>query len=142
MMKAKSLYIITLFTLLLLGSCTRNHGDIGIWFGTWHVDHITAGDTTVNVEGNYFFQFQSKIFRVSHVGPHQQVVESYGTWEESEDGSKMNISFPDPNVYYIIMPGLEEENHFTVTRASSSDITFTKADSTGLIYSYHLKKQP
>ena len=142
MMKALSLYIITLLLLLSLGSCTRNHGDIGIWFGTWHVERITASDTTVDVEGNYFFQFQSKVFRVSLVSDHHQVVESYGTWEESEGGNKMTISFPDPNVYYIDMPGLEEINHFTVTKATSSDITFTKTNTTGNLYTYHLKKQP
>ncbi len=141
MMKAISLYIITLLLLLSLESCTRNHGDIGIWFGTWHVERITASDTTVDVEGNYFFQFQSKVFRVSLVSDHHQVVESYGTWEESEGGNKMTISFPDPNVYYIDMPGLEKINLFTVTKASSSDITFTKTNSTGDLYTYHLKKQ-
>ena len=68
--------------------------------------------------------------------------ESYGTWEESEDGLKMTVSFPDPTVYYIYMPGLETNNAFTVTRTSSSDVTFTKTDSDGTPYTYHLRKQP
>lgn len=134
-----SFFIILVF---MLGACTRNHGDIGIWFGTWHVDQITAGGTPVNVEGDYFFQFQNKVFRVSQVGAHEHVVESYGSWQENEDGSAMTVSFPDPTVYYIVMPGLETENHFSVSKASSRDITFTKTDATGIIYSYHLKKQP
>ena len=127
---------------LLLSACTRNHGDIGIWFGTWHVEQITAGGTPQNVEGDYFFQFQSKVFRVSQVYGHEQMVDSYGAWNESEDGHTMTISFPDPNVYYIDMPGLEVNNAFTVTRTSSSDITFTKTDAEGTTYTYHLKKQP
>ena len=122
-----------------LGSCTRNHGDIGIWFGTWHVEQITADGVPQNVEGDYFFQFQSKVFRVSRVYGHENLVESYGTWEEN--GDKMAISFPDPDVFYIQMPGLETHNDFTVTTTSSRGVTFTKIESsTGTTYTYRLGK--
>lgn len=144
-MKKTTLYYVAAsfaVVLLALGACTRNHGDIGPWFGTWHVHQITADGIRVNVEGDYFFQFQSHVFRVSQVYGHEQLVESFGTWDESEDGNKMTISFPDPSVYYIVMPGLEANNAFTVTRTSSSDITFTKTDAEGTAYTYHLKKQP
>ena len=141
-MKKTVLYTISLIALLLMASCTRNHGDIGPWFGTWHVEQITAAGTPVNVEGDYFFQFQSKVFRVSQVYGHEQLVESFGTWDESEDGNKITISFPDPTVYYIVMPGLEVHNEFTITRNSSKDLTFTKTDAAGTTFAYHLKKQP
>lgn len=140
-MKKTLLYILSLVALLLTASCTRNHGDIGPWFGTWNVAQITAGGTPRTVVGDYFFQFQSKVFRVSKVYGHEQLVESFGTWEET-DGGKMTISFPDPTVYYIDMPGLEAHNDFTVTTTSSSDVTFTKTAADGTIYTYHLKKQP
>ena len=141
-MKKAAIYIISLFILLTLGSCTRNHGDIGIWFGTWHVEQITANGTPVNVEGDYFFQFQSKVFRVSQVYGHEQMVASYGTWEESDGGRKMTVSFPDPTVYYIVMPGLEDYNDFTIISKSSREVTFTKTDETGTAYAYHIVKQP
>ena len=140
-MKKTTFYIVLLIAVLLTASCTRNHGDIGIWFGTWHVEQITADGTPVNVEGDYFFQFQNKVFRVSQVYGHEQLVESFGTWEE-QDGGKMTVSFPDPTVYYIVMPGLEAHNQFTVTTTSSSEVTFTKTDVDGTIYTYRLKKQP
>ena len=136
----KTLFIISVLSVLVLASCTRNHGDIGIWFGTWHVEQITAGGTPVNVEGDYFFQFQSKVFRVSQVYGHEQLIDSYGTWEEN--GDKMTISFPDPSTFYITMPGLESRNDFTVTTTSSREITFTKVDAAGTTFAYHLKKQP
>ena len=110
-MKKTLLYIISLIALLLMASCTRNHGDIGPWFGTWHVEQITAAGTPVNVEGDYFFQFQNKVFRVSQVYGHEQLVESFGTW--SEDGNTMTVDFLDPTVFYIDMPGLEAHNAFT-----------------------------
>ena len=140
-MKKTAIYIILLFILLTLGSCTRNHGDIGIWFGTWHVEQITADGTLVNVEGDYFFQFQNKVFRVSKVYGHEDLIESFGTLEEN--GDKMTISFPDPEVFYILMPGLEAHNDFTVTTTSSREVTFTKTKSTtGTIYTYRLRKNP
>ena len=126
--------------MILLSACTRNHGDIGIWFGTWHVEQITAGGTPVNVEGDYFFQFQNKVFRASLVKSHDRVTESFGTW--NEDGNTMTIDFPDPTVFYIDMPGLESHNNFTVTNLSSKEITFTKSHTDGVVFSYHLKKQP
>lgn len=136
----KTLFIIFVLSVLVLASCTRNHGDIGIWFGTWHVEQITADGTPVNVEGDYFFQFQSKVFRVSQVYGHEQLIDSYGTWDEN--GDKMTISFPDPSTFYITMPGLESRNDFTVTTTSSREITFTKVDAAGTTFAYHLKKQP
>lgn len=131
---------------LVLGSCTRNHGDIGPWFGTWHVESITASGSIyqdivpVEVEGDYFFQFQSKVFRVSKVYGYDQLVESFGTWEEND--GKMTISFPDPTVYYIDMIGLEKHNDFTITTTSSREVTFTKTNASGSTFAYHLKKQP
>lgn len=142
MMKKTLFYIALVMVVMAMGSCTRNHGDIGIWFGTWHVESITANGAPVNVESDYFFQFQNKVFRVSQVSAHEQLVESYGTWNESDDGNKMTISFPEPNVYYIMMPGLEESNEFTVNRTSSKEITFTKTDAIGTVFVYRLKKQP
>ena len=142
----KTLYILSVIMVLVLGSCTRNHGDIGPWFGTWHVESITAQSDTyqyielVEVEGDYFFQFQSKVFRVSKVYGHEQLVESFGTWDEND--GKMTISFPDPDVFYIEMPGLENYNDFIVTTTSSGEVTFTKTDAAGTRFAYHLRKQP
>ena len=129
-----------MMVVLALGSCTRNHGDIGPWFGTWHVESITANGTLVSVNGDYFFQFQSKVLRVLLVTERDQLVESFGTWEEND--SKMILSFPDPSVYYIEMPGLEAYNNFTVTNTSSREVTLTKTDAIGTTFAFHLKKQP
>lgn len=134
----KALLILCLLGLFALSACTRNHGDIGVWFGTWHVESVTAGGTPVNVVGDYFFQFQSTVFRVSQVYGHEQLVESFGTWEEQ--GSTMTIDFPDSDVFYIQMPGLESHNAFTMSDVSSKKATFTKVDATGVNYTYQLKK--
>ena len=145
-MKKTLLYISLLTVVLVLVSCTRNHGDIGIWFGTWHVESITANGGiyqyigNIDVEGDYFFQFQSKVFRVSQVTEREKLVESFGTWDEN--GERMVIDFPDESVFYISMPGLEAHNDFTVTTTSPREVTFTKTDATGTTFVYHLKRQP
>ncbi len=141
-MKTTAIYIISLFILLTLGSCTRNHGDIGIWFGTWHVEDITIGEAPVNVEGDYFFQFQNKVFRVSQVYGHEQTVESFGTWEESEHGSTLTVTFPDPNVFYINMPGLEDRNEFAIVKRGHGQLELTKVMADGTTCVFDLKKQP
>ena len=140
MMKKTTLYILSVIAVLLLGACTRNHGDIGIWFGTWHIESITVNDAPSPVEGDYFFQFQSTVFRVCRVYGHEQLVESFGTWEEGD--GKMTISFPDPEVFYISMPGLESSNTFVVTTVSSRDVTFSRVTTAGSTVTYHLHRQP
>ena len=134
------IYIAAAFILISMISCTRNHGDIGPWFGTWHVESITADGTPVSFTGDYFFQFQSRVFRVSQVKAHEQLVESFGTWQNDEV-AQMTITFPDPTVFYIEMPGLEVHNQFAVT-VSSKRAVFTKTDESGITYTYSLKKQP
>ena len=142
-MKKTSLYIaLVILVTVSLGACTRNHGDIGIWFGTWHVERITIGGAPENVKGDYFFQFQSGVFRVSQVYGHEQLVESFGTWEESEDGAKLTVNFPDAGMFYIQMPGLEAYNSFTVDNVSHGQIVLTKTLPDGTSCSYFLKRQP
>ena len=140
-MKKSTLYLLSAVAVLLLTACTRNHGDIGIWFGTWHVESITIGGAPVSHEGDYFFQFQSHAFRVSLVGDREQLVESFGAWDEGEDG-KLTVDFPDASVFYIEMPGLEDHNVFTVEHISNGQIKLTKLLSEGQPLAYLLKRQP
>jgi len=135
-----ALTAVVMMAAVVLTGCTHNDGDIGIWFGTWHVETITADGAAVDVDGDYFFQFQSSVFRVSLVQEHEQSVESYGTWSEG-DGT-MTISFPDASVYYLYVPGLETVNAMTVARQSSSRVTMTHTAGDGVKYVYELKKQP
>ena len=141
-MKKTTSYLLSVIAVLLMTACTRNHGDIGIWFATWHVENITIGAAPVNVEGDYFFQFQNKVLRVSQVYGHEQTVESYGTWQESEDGNTLTVTFPDPNVFYINMPGLENRNEFTVLKRGHGQLELTKVMADGTACVYALKKQP
>lgn len=134
-------FFCAILLLLHLGSCTRNHGDIGIWFGTWHVESFTVDGAPLQVEGDYFFQFQSTVFRVSQVKERDQLVESFGVWDEGDDGT-MTITFPDLDVFYISMPGLEASNTFAVTTTSSREVIFSRVTTAGSTVTYHLHKLP
>ncbi len=140
-MKTATQTIVTLCIALIMGACTCNNGDIGNWFGTWHVASITIdGEKTDSNGSDYFFQFQSTVFRAVQVKEHEEAIESYGTWEES--GQAMTVTFPDPAVFYIQMPGLEAANAFTVTGGGSGKATFSKTCSDGKHVVYQLEKQP
>lgn len=141
MMKKTFNYMsLVLVVVLALGSCTHNNGDIGPWFGTWHVEDISDNGGKIVVFADLFFQFQNNICRTSLVTKENFIYESYGTWEE-HDG-KMIVDFPDSSVYNDFVPGIEVHNAFTVDKKSSREVTFTKTDVTGNTYTYHLRKQP
>ena len=139
-MKTATKTILLCLLALIMGACTHNNGDIGNWFGTWHVASITIDGNEVAADGDFFFQFQNTIFRVVQVKPHEQMVESFGTWEN--DGQTMTVTFPDPGVFYIQMPGLETTNAFTVTGGASKKVTFSKTGADGKSVVYQLEKQP
>lgn len=140
MKKSFHYIIINLVALLALGSCTHNNGDIGPWFGTWHVEDISSNAGGIIVFADYFFQFQNTTFRVSLVNKENFLVESYGTWQE-QDG-RLIIDFPDTTAFYISMPGLEEHNVFTVTKTSSREVSLSKTAAAGDNYTYRIRKNP
>lgn len=137
----KLLYILPLLALCVMASCTRNHGDIGPWFGTWHVEAITLGGETIELLDDCFFQFQSGVFRVSMVDDRQRLVESFGAWEETQ-GGKLIVSFPDVSVYYIQVPGLEAYNDFKIEELKNGHLTLSKVLTDGSPCTFILKKQP
>ena len=52
-----------LLAIVAMSSCTKNNGDIGYWFGLWHLDSIELnGEVDNNYNGCYYFKFQNKVF--------------------------------------------------------------------------------
>ena len=99
-MKQRLAHIILLtIALLALGGCTKNNGDIGYWFGLWHVDSIEIdGEPDAGYDGNYYFMFQGKVFCVRYVFEQEHLSrEAYARWEESADKQHVTISFADDN---------------------------------------------
>ena len=136
--------LLTLAVLAAIATaCTHNNGDIGPWFGTWHVESIeTDGSTLTDYKGGYFFQFQSSIFCVRYSDDvRNEYLESFGTW--SEDAGTLTISFPEASVAYIDFSAvLDTDNTFTIGQRSGKRMTLTRTDAQGHVHRLALKKIP
>ena len=88
---------LVLTTLLALSSCSHNNGDIGYWFGLWHLDAIEVdGVPDDGYDGNYYFLFQGKVFCLRYVieSTHESL-DAYAQWQESDDKQYVTINFID-----------------------------------------------
>ncbi|MDO4510612.1 MAG: lipocalin-like domain-containing protein [Bacteroidales bacterium] len=137
--------IFTLLCLLLasvaLCGCTQNGGNIGIWFGTWHFQEITADGTVVtDPDGKEFFvQFQGKIVKLTmEDNVHSPYNATYGNWAEDDD--RMQWTFPDPKQPLMPVPGITAANKFTILHRSATHVTLKQVSEAGVTYTYTLKK--
>lgn len=133
-MKTLRYTLITLLATIALTSCTHNNGDIGIWFGTWQVEHLIRNNDEVpksyydpSVSALYF-QFQGDVVTTRRTTPMHDEFVDYGTW--SEDDGTLEISFPDPNIAYdhvlgTLLASGDNSFHFTITNRSASHVTLT-----------------
>lgn len=103
----------------LVASCTHNNGDIGPWFGTWHVGKMAVdGIDNPNFPDSVFFQFQSSVFCMRRIYPHQQYYAAFGTWEDLGNNS-LRIVFPDTAMRPIAEVGLDSATTLKVEQLSS-----------------------
>lgn len=73
--------------------CTQNNGDIGEWFGEWHLRSIEINGTDdASYTGDVLWKFQNNIVEMVVVNDtgHSHT-EYYGTW--SADGSVLTLYF-------------------------------------------------
>ena len=145
-MKKTLLYISLMAVVLVLGSCTRNHGDIGPWFGTWAVDAVTVDGQPSDLDPlsrgtAYYLQFQRSVVCLRYTDALHNGGESYGTWSETQDaaGHQLLLVDFDPNSYDVsLMPA---HNTFTVEQATSRQLILHGTDGDGSPVTYHLTKQ-
>ncbi len=139
---------------MFLTGCTRNNGDIGEWFGTWHMVSVTAdGDLDGGYKKDIFWSFQNNILMLTRIqtennGMHR-AERRYGTWCEEENLLFVNFSYSDnesnPDYTYrpfeeLHMP-FDSEFPLTIDRKSGKTIALTYNDPDGVKYTYTLKKQ-
>lgn len=138
--------ILTVAALLALSGCSHNNGDIGPWFGLWHLDAIEIdGEPDTDYDGNYYFLFQGKVFCIRWVNDQQhELIESYAQWQESDDGTIMTVNFVDnrfsPRVDYTLPdPHLSIVTIFNVRTINSHEMLLDHTDpNTGITYTYYL----
>lgn len=146
----------TISTLLIaillpvIAGCTRNDGDIGTWFGSWKLERITIdGLIDEKYQGDIFWQFQSSVFCMRKILPHNEHEERWGTWKELGDNmlqldfTHTDDSHPDGKELYTPWP----ETHITrgitelnVLKLEVDDMRLQYTADDGTLYIYFLNK--
>ena len=148
MMRQTATHIImALLALVALSGCSHNNGDIGLWFGQWNLDTVEVdGEPDAAYDGQFYFMFQNKVFCVRHVDEvFHAYFESYATWQESDNGKTITITFVDnrysprvhdqvPDIY------LNTITIMNVVSLNTTSMTLSHTNDSGKTITYHLTK--
>lgn len=143
-MKRVATHIILAVTaLMFLSGCTHNNGDIGYWFGLWHLDAIEVdGSPVADYDGDTYFIFQGKVFCIRCVDElNHDYIESFARWQESDDHQSMSLSFVDKHFAPVVSPliPLELVTTFSVITLNDKDMILRHTHTeTGHTYTYYL----
>lgn len=138
--------ILAILALTALSSCTHNDGDIGPWFGLWHLDSIEIdGVPDAAYDGHIYFMFQNKVFSMRWVDDStHSYIESFAQWQHSDDDKTLTISFidnrysprlhePAPDIY------LTTTTTFSIVTLNDQTITLSQSHPvTNQTITYHL----
>ncbi|MBD5371109.1 MAG: lipocalin family protein [Bacteroides sp.] len=92
------LYITALLALLTaIWGCTRHNGDIGPWFGTWHVEAITVdGHPDGEYRGTLFMKFQGDVVNMTVVNDFEHTrADHWGRWSATSDELTLDYTYGD-----------------------------------------------
>ena len=143
-MKRLAIYLlIAVAAMVTLSSCSHNNGDIGYWFGLWHLDTVEIDGTPVaDYDGNTYFLFQGKVFCVRCINEEDHSYsESFAKWQESDDHKTVTITFADEHFPPMINNHmcLETVTTFKVITLTDKEMTLEHIHSeTGVAYTFHL----
>lgn len=139
------LLLLVAVTILALAaaSCTHNNGDIGPWFGIWHVDQVTCdttGGDTVSMGGtDYFMNFQATVIMTRGVRERHNVAEDFGSWQETD--GQLIISYSDPDRSVPSLPGVTRgDNYFTIEQRGDKHMVLRLVTADAVGYRYTLRK--
>ena len=98
-MKIKRIIFSLTALVLMMCACTSHNGDIGPYFGTWHVEKMAIdGDDDANYDDNLFFKFQGDVICMVVVNDAAHTrAEYWGTWSECDDKLTLNYTYGDDN---------------------------------------------
>ncbi len=150
-MKKNITRLFLLLTILLLGSCTHNDGDIGELFGFWRLEKMQVNTTDENLYSDtdvqlYTLAFQSDIVLLQTVLPHDDYRRAFGSW--SCDASRLILNFDhsdnDDNTKYDVPEALgfnpSGVTDFEILTLSGSTLTLRYTDPDANVRTYYFKK--
>lgn len=137
----KTLNTIALSLLLLLAACTHNDGDIGPWFGLWHLESIECDGVKVDdYQQDVFFAFQSSVFQMQRVDGMHTTEQTFAQW--TTEGQMLTIAFVDTRFAPLTgLPGFDVNTTFNYHFAGNASLTLTTQPNTHT-FTYHLTKYP
>lgn len=87
--------VVTAVATLASTGCTQNNGDIGDWFGEWHLRSIEINGAADNgYSGDMLWKFQNNIVEMIVVSGHTHTGH-YGTWSEADGKLILNFTHSD-----------------------------------------------
>jgi len=138
----------------IAGGCTRNNGDIGNIFGTWHLDEVATDNVPdADYDRNIFWHFQNNIIMMTWEytdTPTPSFLEAMGTWEEDDEYLFLNFTHhsgdpESPSPLYIpfkethLPYGSISALHIEKKTSSKMILTFASQED-GKIFTYTLSK--
>lgn len=127
--------------LMFLPSCVHNGGDIGIWFGTWNITAVEVDGVQLPQPQGYHWavNFQSQIVQLMQVTDRYDLYKMcFGNW--TEDADQMQWRFGSETWPLPPLPGIEQDNQFTILEKRNNCVRLKKVTQAGVTYVYTLKK--
>lgn len=127
-------------------SCTRNDGDIGLWFGMWQVTNIEIdGRPDEGYRGNVVLKFQNDVMENQAQDSHYVINNCFVRWHEAD--GKMFFEIPeneDGETQYGYVPELHlpwlRLIEMKIVNLSGKNARLDYVADSGEILSYYLKK--
>ena len=132
--------------------CTKTDGDIGDWFGSWHLETILInGEEEASYSENpeIMFSFQGNIFNAAYM----ERSEIYGSWSYAGEvltliadynaGGGANLTHlfnPFPVVMHF--PADVDKIEITVTEINSKTMQWQFINQNGNLLTYNFRKYP
>lgn len=141
---------------LLFPSCTQPDGNIGDWFGSWHLEEMLIdgeldqeyADYGENNRMQVMVSFQGNIFNMAILNGD----EIYGTWSYAGEiltlianynsGSGHNSPYFDPFPKVLRFPADVEQVEITVTSITSRKMQWQLINQNGNLITYNFRKYP
>lgn len=129
--------IVALIAVTMISGCTQNNGDIGEWFGEWHLKTIEInGVDDDKYDGDVLWKFQNNIVEmvvVSKTG--HSHTEHYGTW--SADDRTLTLNFTHSDDLNAAGTGKYAPPAQTLLPAAVTDLRIVKLSSREIILQYN-----
>ena len=116
--------------------CTHNNGDIGDWFGTWHLKSIAFNDSPdADYDGNIVWKFQNNIIEMIEADDAEHTaLERFGTWSATD--SELTLNFTHSDERYPAGTGIYQPLPATHLPAAVSTLRILKLSSSEIILQF------